>query len=313
MTTPATTPAAEATRGETGGKPGKRRLTGKQRGERRLAYMLCAPALFAMLAVTAYPILYALWLSLQRYDLRFPDDSEFIGLSNYVTVLTADAWWSTFLNTMIITVASVAIELVLGMALALVMHRAIFGRGPVRASILVPYGIITVVAALAWQFMFTPSTGFLPFGISDQALLTETWGQFVAVIATEVWKTTPFMALLILAGLALVPDELHEAAKVDGANAVQRFFRITLPLIKPAVLVALLFRTLDAFRVFDSVFILTGGDLRTVSILGYDQLITRLNLGVGSAVSVLIFLSVLLIAAAFVKGFGVSAQQQGGR
>jgi multiple sugar transport system permease protein len=305
-------PAAVAAEPEARGrKRGRRHLTDRQRSERKLAYLLCAPAVFAMLAVTAYPIAYALWLSLQRSDLRFPDQSEFVGLSNYVTVLTASAWWSSVWTTVIITVISVAIELVLGMILALVMHRAIFGRGAVRASILVPYGIITVVAALAWQFMFTPSTGFLPY-LSDQALLTTTTGQYAAVIITEVWKTTPFMALLLLAGLAIVPDELHEAAKVDGATAIQRFFRITVPLMKPAILVALLFRTLDAFRVFDSVFILTGGNLRTVSILGYDTLITRLNLGLGSAVSVLIFVCVLLIAMLFVKGFGVQANQNSG-
>jgi multiple sugar transport system permease protein len=305
-------PAAVAAEPEVRGrKRGRRHLTDRQRSERKLAYLLCAPAVFAMLAVTAYPIAYALWLSLQRSDLRFPDQSEFVGLSNYVTVLTASAWWSSVWTTVIITVISVAIELVLGMILALVMHRAIFGRGAVRASILVPYGIITVVAALAWQFMFTPSTGFLPY-LSDQALLTTTTGQYAAVIITEVWKTTPFMALLLLAGLAIVPDELHEAAKVDGATAIQRFFRITVPLMKPAILVALLFRTLDAFRVFDSVFILTGGNLRTVSILGYDTLITRLNLGLGSAVSVLIFVCVLLIAMLFVKGFGVQANQNSG-
>jgi multiple sugar transport system permease protein len=307
-----TAPAAVAAEPEARGrKRGRRHLTDRQRSERKLAYLLCAPAVFAMLAVTAYPIAYALWLSLQRSDLRFPDQSEFVGLSNYVTVLTASAWWSSVWTTVIITVISVAIELVLGMILALVMHRAIFGRGAVRASILVPYGIITVVAALAWQFMFTPSTGFLPY-LSDQALLTTTTGQYAAVIITEVWKTTPFMALLLLAGLAIVPDELHEAAKVDGATAIQRFFRITVPLMKPAILVALLFRTLDAFRVFDSVFILTGGNLRTVSILGYDTLITRLNLGLGSAVSVLIFVCVLLIAMLFVKGFGVQANQNSG-
>jgi multiple sugar transport system permease protein len=305
-------PAAVAAEPEARGrKRGRRHPTDRQRSERKLAYLLCAPAVFAMLAVTAYPIAYALWLSLQRSDLRFPDQSEFVGLSNYVTVLTASAWWSSVWTTVIITVISVAIELVLGMILALVMHRAIFGRGAVRASILVPYGIITVVAALAWQFMFTPSTGFLPY-LSDQALLTTTTGQYAAVIITEVWKTTPFMALLLLAGLAIVPDELHEAAKVDGATAIQRFFRITVPLMKPAILVALLFRTLDAFRVFDSVFILTGGNLRTVSILGYDTLITRLNLGLGSAVSVLIFVCVLLIAMLFVKGFGVQANQNSG-
>jgi multiple sugar transport system permease protein len=133
------------------------------------------------------------------------------------------------------------------------------------------------------------------------------------IIMTEVWKTTPFMALLLLAGLALVPDELHEAAKVDGASAVQRFFRITLPLMKPAILVALLFRALDAFRIFDSVFILTAGanDTETVSILGYNQLINRVNLGLGSAVSVLIFICVIIIAVFFIKGLGASTAQQG--
>jgi len=306
------TGAVSATRADAaagGGRGGGR--TDKQRAERKLAYMLCAPAVFVMLAVTAYPIGYAIYLSLRRADLRFPDAGEFVGLSNYISVLGSSVWWESVWNTVIITGVSVAIELILGMALALVMHRAIFGRGVVRASILVPYGIITVVAALAWQFMFTPDTGFLG-PLTDEALLTDRPGQLIAIIATEVWKTTPFMALLLLAGLALVPDELHEAAKVDGASAIQRFFRITLPLIKPSILVALLFRTLDAFRVFDSAFILTGGQLDTVSITGYEQLVVRLNLGIGSAVSVLIFLMVLIIAFIFVKGFGVNAAQQRG-
>jgi multiple sugar transport system permease protein len=302
--------AAEQPR--TGLRARRRRLDKRTRDERRLAYWLCAPAVLAMVAVTAYPIGYAVWLSLQRADLRFPDDREWVGLGNYISVLSSGTWWSVLGNTLIITVVSVAIELVLGIALALVMHRVIFGRASVRASSLVPYGIITVVAALAWQFMFTPDTGFLPFGISDSALLADKQGQFVAVIATEVWKTTPFMALLILSGLALIPEDLYEAARVDGASAWQRFVRITLPLIKPALLVALLFRTVDAFRVFDSAFILTGGNLRTVSILGYDTLITRLNLGIGSAVSVLIFLCVVIIAVIFVRGFGVTGTQQRG-
>jgi multiple sugar transport system permease protein len=289
----------------------KPRLTERARAERRLGYLLCAPAVLVMLLVTGYPVAYAVYLSLQRFDLRFPDEEEFVGLDNYINVLTSTTWWTDFMATAIITVASVAIELVLGMALALVMHRAIFGRGAVRASVLIPYGIVTVVAAFAWRFAFDPSTGFvagLPLISDTAAPLTQEFGSYVVIILTEVWKTTPFMALLLLAGLALVPDELHEAAKVDGASAVQRFFRITVPLMKPAILVALLFRTLDAFRVFDSVFILTGGanNTETVSILGFNQLINRLNLGIGSAVSVLIFLCVIIIAVIFVKGFGAT-------
>ncbi len=296
-------------------KQGKR--SERARAERKLAYMLCAPAIIAMLVVTGYPIGYAVYLSLQKFDLRFPDDKEFVGVSNYTDVLTSSTWWSDVGTTALITVASVTIELVLGMAIALVMHRAIFGRGPVRAAILIPYGIVTVVAAFAWRYAFDPTSGFLQatFLLGDDAApLTERGGSLVVIILTEVWKTTPFMALLLLAGLSLVPDELHEAAKVDGASTIQRFFRITIPLMKPAILVALLFRTLDAFRVFDSAFILTGGanGTETVSILGYNILINRVNLGLGSAVSVLIFIAVILIATFFVKVLGTSTAQQRG-
>jgi multiple sugar transport system permease protein len=291
--------------------------TARAKEERKLAWMLCAPAVIVMLLVTAYPIGYAIVLSLQKYDLRFPDDKEFVGLANYGDVLTSSTWWSAIFNTLVITISSVTLELVLGMLIALVMHRAIFGRGPVRAAILIPYGIITVVAAFAWRYAFDPATGFvqgLPL-VSDTANpLGERSGSFVVIVMTEVWKTTPFMALLLLAGLALVPDELGEAAKVDGAGPVQRFFRITVPLMKPAILVALLFRTLDAFRVFDTIFIQTRGanDTESVSILGYNVLINRVNLGLGSAVSVLIFICVILIAVLFVKGLGASTAQQRG-
>jgi multiple sugar transport system permease protein len=217
-------------------------------------------------------------------------------------------------NTGVITVFSVAIELVLGMLIALVMHRAIFGRGPVRTAILIPYGIVTVVAAFAWKYAFQPSTGFVHIFGADADPFSSRFDSFVVIIATEVWKTTPFMALLLLAGLALVPDELLEAAKVDGASAFQRFFRITLPLIRPAILVAVLFRTLDAFRIFDTVFIQTRGaqDTETVSILGYNVLINRVNIGLGSAISVLIFIAVILIAVLFTKGLGATTAQQRG-
>jgi multiple sugar transport system permease protein len=292
-------------------------MSQRTRSERRLAWMLCAPAIVAMLIVTGYPIGYAVWLSMQKYDLRFPDEKEFVGLSNYGDVLTSTTWWQDVWNTTIITVASVSLELVLGMAIALVMHRAIFGRGAVRASVLIPYGIVTVVAAFGWRYAFDPASGFvqgLPLISDDAAPLTERSGSLAVIVLTEVWKTTPFMALLLLAGLALVPDELHEAAKVDGAGPVQRFARITLPLMKPAILVALLFRTLDAFRVFDTVYIQTAGanGTETVSILGYQVLINRVNLGLGSAVSVLIFIAVILIAVFFVKVLGASTAQQRG-
>jgi multiple sugar transport system permease protein len=284
------------------------------RAERRLAYTLCAPAVIVMLAVTAYPIGYAIYLSLERYDLRFPDAAKFIGLENYGTVLTSSYWWRALAVTLIITVISVAIELVLGMLIALLMFRTLYLRGLVRTAVLVPYGIVTVVAAFSWQFAWTPGIGYL-VELSGGAPLTETGSAIGIIILAEIWKTTPFMALLLMAGLALVPDDLLKAAKVDGANAWQRFVRVTLPLMKPAILVALLFRTLDAFRVFDNIYILTAGAHNTgsVSILGYDNLFTALNLGVGSAISILIFICVAIISFLFIKGFGAAAPGQGVR
>jgi multiple sugar transport system permease protein len=292
------------------GRAARRPISDRARGERRLGWMLCAPAVIVMLAVTAYPILYAVYLSLLRADLRFPDERQWVGLDNYGTVLSSNLWWTDLWHTVLITGISVAIELVLGMLLALVMHRAIFGRGLVRTSSLIPYGIVTVVAAFAWRLAWSGAEGgFVPKALGfDTDPLTEPFWQYVVVILTEVWKTTPFMALLLLAGLALVPDELHEAAKVDGANAWQRFWRITVPLMRPAILVALLFRTLDAFRIFDSVYIISNNgvnrDIETVSVLGYQTLLNRLNLGLGSAVSVLIFVCVMLIAFTFIRLLG---------
>ena len=281
--------------------------------EHRLAWLLCAPAVIAMLLVTAYPMLYSLWLSLFRYDLRFPDERQFIGLQNYLTVLSSPTWWHSLFNTVLITVGSVAVELVLGFIIALVMHRALVGRRLVRTAVLVPYGIITVVAAMSWRFAFDPTTGFVNglLGLED-AWLAGRWSAFLVIILTEIWKTTPFMALLLLGGLTLVPEDLLRAARVDGANAVQRFFRIVLPLMRPVIMVALLFRTLDAFRIFDTVFVLTRGAQGTepVSVVGYNTLITRLNLGLGSAVSVLIFVCVLVIAALYIKGFGIDLSRR---
>jgi multiple sugar transport system permease protein len=286
----------------------------RTRSERKLAWMLCAPAVIAMLAVTAYPIGYAIVLSLQKLDLRFPGDGGFIGLSNYKTVLTSELWWTDIFNTLFVMIISVAIEFVLGMVIALVMHRAIFGRAVVRTSVLIPYGIITVVAAFAWQFAFAPDSGFvnnLPLISNEMDWFGGRFSSFAVIIMAEVWKTTPFMALLLLAGLVTIDNQLYEAAKVDGASSWQRFTKITLPLMKPAILVALLFRTLDGFRVFDTIFIMTRGaqETESVSILGFNQLINRLNLGLGSAVSVLIFVCVFLIAFVFVKGFGVRVEE----
>jgi trehalose/maltose transport system permease protein len=291
--------------------PGRRRkqLSEGARAERRLGWMLCAPAVIVMIAVTAYPIGYAIYLSLERYNLAFPNAVKFVGLTNYGAVLSSPFWWHALTVTVIITAVSVAVELVLGMLLALLMYRTLFGRGTVRTTILIPYGIVTVVAAYSWQYAWTPSEGYLSAAFNNSAPLTKTTAAIAVIILAEVWKTTPFMALLLMAGLSLVPEDLQKAAKVDGATTWQRFVRITLPLMKPAILVALLFRMLDAFRIFDNIFILTTGANNTgsVSILTYHNLITALNLGTGSALSILILICVAIIAVVFIKGFGTAA------
>jgi multiple sugar transport system permease protein len=295
------------------GRRAKAPLSEGARAERRLGWLLCAPAVIIMVAVTAYPLVYALWLSLQRYDLRFPAAREFIGLANYATVLNSSLWWTALGVTVFITVVSVVVELAIGMGMALIMRYALVGRGLVRTAILIPYGIVTVVAAYSWQYAWTPGTGYLANLLpSGSAPLTEQWPAIFIIILAEVWKTTPFMALLLLSGLTLIPDNLLRAAKVDGAGKWQRFTQVMLPLMKPTILVALLFRTLDAFRIFDNIFILTAGanNTRSVSILGYDNLFTALNLGVGSAISVLIFVAVAIIAFIFVKVFGVATPGQ---
>ena len=284
--------------------------TDDRKSERKLAFWLVSPAVLLMLAVTAYPIFYAVWLSLQKYNLAAPGDTEFVGLSNYQTILTDRYWWTAFVVTLAITIVSVAIEFVLGMALALVMHRTIFGKGVVRTAILVPYGIVTVAASYSWYYAWTPGTGYLANLLPEgTAPLTEQLPSLAVVVLAEVWKTTPFMALLLLAGLALVPQDLLNAAQVDGAGPWKRLVKIIVPLIKPAILVALLFRTLDAFRIFDNIYVLTGGanDTGSVSILGYDNLFKAFNLGLGSAISVLVFLCVAVIAFIYIKLFGASA------
>lgn len=291
------------------------RRTDKQRADTRLGWMLAGPAFVVMLLVTAYPILQATWDSLWDYRLTTPDDREFTGLRNYAVILTDPLWWRVVGVTLLITVITVVVELVLGFALALVMHRALTRLRPIlRTAILIPYSIITVVSAFAWQFAFAVDTGFVnPWfdwvpGVSET---TDWFGGFgssiFVIIMSEIWKTTPFISLLLLAGLAQVPEEMQEAAMVDGATWWQRLYKVTLPNMKAAIMVALLFRTLDAFRIFDNVFVMTAGaqNTETVSLLAYRQTIQRLEIGLGSAVSVLLFLAVLLISFSLIRLFKI--------
>jgi trehalose/maltose transport system permease protein len=307
-----TTPSTQVVTGTETAATGRRKrapLSEGAKAERRLGWMLCAPAVIVMIAVTAYPVIYAIFLSLERYNLELPQQIKFVGFSNYAAVLSSPYWWSALEVTLIITVFSVSISLVLGMMLAQVLHRTLFFRGTIRTASLIPYGIVTVAAAYGWQYAWTPSQGYLSAAFNNSAALTNQVEAIIVIIIAEIWKTTPFMGLLLLAGLSLVPEDLQKAAKVDGATAWQRFTRITLPLMKPAILVALLFRTLDSFRIFDNIFILTQGSNGTgsVSILGYDNLFNALNLGIGSTISILIFICVAIIAFIFIRGFGTAA------
>ncbi|MGY1807399.1 carbohydrate ABC transporter permease [Blastococcus sp. SYSU D00669] len=299
-----------------------RKISDRSRAERRLGWMLAGPAFAVMLLVTAYPILQAVWYSLFNYRLTDPQNRSFTGLSNYGVILTDSLWWQSIGVTVLITVITVAVELVLGFALAFVMAKALRSLRPaLRAAILIPYAVITVVSALAWAFAFDIQTGFvnswfawLPGVGADTDWFGGTGSSLLVVCLAEIWKTTPFISLLLLAGLAQVPEVLQEAAKVDGATFWQRLWKVTIPNMKAAIMVAVLFRTLDAFRIFDSIFVMTAGanGTETVSFLAYRQTITRVEIGLGSAVSVLLFLSVVLIAFGFIKGFKIDLAQARG-
>jgi len=287
----------------------------RARAEARLGWYLAGPAFVVMLAVTAYPILQAVYESLFRYRLTAPDEREFIGLGNYAVALTDGVFWQSTWVTTLIMLVTVAIELVLGFALALVMHRAITQlRGLLRTAILVPYGIITVVSAFAWFYAFDINSGYVNQWFSWVPGITEDLNWFAqqgtslfVIIASEVWKTTPFISLLLLAGLAQVPGDLEEAAKVDGATWWQILRRVIIPNMKAAIMVAVLFRALDAFRIFDNVFVMTNGanGTRVLSLLAYQQSITRLEIGMGSAISVLLFIAVIGICFVAIKLFKV--------
>ncbi|MCX6400231.1 MAG: sugar ABC transporter permease [Propionibacteriales bacterium] len=290
-------------------------ISDRARAETRLGQKLVAPAIVLMLLVTAFPMLRAIYLSTFDYALTAPDDRDFIGLSNYITALTDPLFWTTTGVTVLYMVVTVAVELVIGFIFAMVMHRVIFARGVIRTSILIPYGIITVVSGFAWQFAFSFQNGFingwLPFIGDDFNWFGETTPAVIAIMVSEIWKTTPFMSLLLLAGLAQVSEDMLEAAKVDGATWTQRLVKVILPNMRAAIMVAVLFRALDAYRIFDNIFVMTAGAAKTesISFLTYRQTIEQFQLGMGSALSVLLFLSVLVIAFGIVRLFRVDLAQ----
>jgi multiple sugar transport system permease protein len=266
------------------------------------------PALGLLSVVTLYPIAYVFYLSLQRKLLIF-NISRFIGLENYIFLLRDERFWNALRNTVYFTAVSVTLELVLGLCIAMLLNRHFRGKGMVRALVLLPWAIPTVVSAKMWEWMYNTDFGVLNYllGIKINWLGSPFWA-LNAAIFMDVWKTTPFVAILLIAGLQVIPEDLYRAARVDGAGSWHVFRKITLPLLKPAVLVVLLFRTLDAFRVFDAVYVLTGGGpantTETLSIYAYKILFQTLQFGYGSTLSVIVFLCTGMISIFYIKSLG---------
>ncbi|WP_130835660.1 carbohydrate ABC transporter permease [[Erwinia] mediterraneensis] len=296
-------------------KPTRRKLN-FQRRRSRIAWWLVAPALLLLILVAGWPLFRTLFFSFTDARLDAPQDYSFIGFDNYLTlaedgrygVLADPLWWRAVMNTLWFTVLSVSAELVLGMLLALLMNQKFRGQSLVRTAVLVPWAIPTIVTAKMWGWMFHDQYGVVndllnKFGFIDghPAWLAEPSLSMWAVVITDVWKTTPFMALMLLAALQLIPGDLYEAARVDGASAWHRFRRITLPLIMPAMIVALIFRAMDAMRVFDLIYVLTSNSEATQSVSSYarDQIMSYQDMGSGSAASVLVFMLVAGVAACF--------------
>ena len=285
-----------------------------EKTETRDAWIMMAPAIICLLVIAVYPILRTFWLSLHEMVLTDPGSGyPFIGLKNYVSIFKDKRALEAILFTLKFTVVTVFFELFIGFAAALIMNKGFKAKGLVRAAILIPWAIPTSVSAMMWKFIYNDQYGLFNdvlcrLGIIDgyKAWLSTASGSFLALVITDVWKTAPYMALLILAGLQMVPDEMYEAAKIDGANVFQRFRYVTLPTVKTTVLVALLFRTLDAFRVFDLISVMTGGanGTESISVYAYNSLMKFLDFGYGSCLAVLIFIVVFIISMIYMKLMG---------
>jgi ABC-type sugar transport system permease subunit len=285
-----------------------------ERAEHRLALWLCAPALLAILAVALFPLGYTVWESLHLHDLRMPWlGRPFVGLANYAEALSDRRFWGALGHTFAFAAVSVALEIVLGLALALLLHGSIAGRGLARTVALLPWAMPTVVVALLFRFLFEPG------GVADAALLLygvpepPPWlGHpelaWVPIVVADVWKTTPFVALLLLAGLQAIDPALYEAARVDGARPFDLLLHVTLPGLRPALLVALIFRSVDALRVFDLIFVLTGGGPGTatepLAMYSFVALLRNLRFGYGSALAVIVFVIALLLSLGYLRASG---------
>lgn len=296
------------------------RRSSQQHADARLGLLLAAPAVLTIMVIAVIPLAGTILDSLFQISLKFENAPRpFVGLDNYITALTDDALFNSLSVTGLVAGVSVVVELILGMIIALLINRNFVGRGIVRASVLVPWALTTVVSAKMWAWIYDGRYGvandiLMRLGFIDGPIIFLVRPEVTiwAMIGAEIWKTTPFMALLLLAGLQLIPGELYEAASLDGANAWQSFWRVTLPIIKPTILVALLFRTIDAVRMFDLPRVLTNGgpgkSTETVVLYTYNTFFTSLNFGYGSTLAVLTFALVMFISFIYIKVLGAPTQ-----
>jgi len=296
-------------------RPPRRRRASSDRAkaDRRLGYLLVAPVLGLLALVTAYPLAYNLWNSFHEVNLGVARSAEpFVGVKNYSAMFSSPEWVDSLWKTAAFTAISVVLETIAALGLALMLNRRFRGRGFLRAAILIPWAVPTVVSAELWRTMVDPRAGFVDYLLGSLHLplahttwLNGVWSSWTTVVVADAWKNVPFMAIILLAGLQVIPNEVYEAARIDGASAWQSFRRMTLPLLKPALSVALIFRTLQAFLVFDVIYILTGGgpgtSTQTLAYLNWRTFLIDTNFGYGGAMSIMLVVIALAIAALYVR------------
>jgi ABC-type sugar transport system permease subunit len=283
-----------------------------RKADRRLGYALVAPVVILLLLVTGYPLVYNLWNSFHNVVLSNAGAPQnFVGLRNYQELATATGFPQALARTLAFTAVSVVLETVAALGLALMLHRGFRGRGLMRAAILIPWAVPTVVSAMLWTTMFDQRSGFVDYVLgllhlpgSNTTWLAGEWTAWAAILVADAWKNVPFIAIILLAGLQLIPGDVYEAARIDGATAWQSFRRMTLPLLRPALMVAVIFRTLQAFLVFDIIYIMTGGGpgttTETLSYLNWQAFLVNTNFGYGGAISISLVVISLLIAGGIV-------------
>ena len=274
----------------------------------RSAWLFMAPMLIVLALVAGWPLLRTIWFGLTDASLSDLSAAEFVGLLNYQYLLQDPDWWTAVRNTVVFATVSVALETILGLVIALALDAHFRGRGLLRAAVLIPWAIPTVVSAQMWAWMLNDVFGvinhvLLAIGLIDRpvAWTASPDTALIAVIMVDVWKTTPFMALLLLAGLQMLPQECYESARVDGVHPVKVFFKVTLPLLRPALMVAIIFRMLDALRIFDLIYVMTGNNRETMSMSVYarQQLVDFQDVGYGSAAATLLFLIIALFTVVY--------------